>query len=244
MFPQLYTAASGMIAGERSIEISSQNLANVDTPAYQSEHPTFATVLVETARSSGSGSSPAAPHPVALSGAWRAHEPGRLTETGNALDLALESPGFFRVVTPRGERLTRVGQFTRSAEGLLTTNEGYPVLSESGERIALDDDPFSVLPDGTLAGGARGSRLAVVTATPAQLMRDGESLWVAEGAVEAVDPSKVRVRQGYVEGSNVDAVRELTGMVAAQRWFELQQRMLDATGNQLARRALELGEVR
>jgi flagellar basal body rod protein FlgG len=75
-------------------------------------------------------------------------------------------------------------------------------------------------------------------------MRDGESLWVAQGAVEAVDPSKVRVRQGYVEGSNVDAVRELTGMVAAQRWFELQQRMLDATGNQLARRALELGEVR
>lgn len=239
MFPQLYTAASGLIAGERQVETSANNLANASTPAYQSERPLFESYLGEAVKRAWPGAKPAAPHSVSVTNSWRSTEAGPLHQTGNPLDLALESPGYFRVQTPDGERLTRSGNFTRHAEGRLTTTEGFAVLDDGGQPIRLPEGTFTVNQDGTFSGGGR---LGIVTAPQQQLTRAGESLWDAGGRATPVDPAEVSVRQGHLEGSNVDAVRELTGMVAAQRLFELQQRMVDLTGNQLARRALELGE--
>ncbi len=241
MFPQLYTAASGLIAGERQIETSANNLANASTPAYQSERPLFETYLGEAVKRAWPGAQPAAPNSVSVTRSWRSTEAGPLHQTGNPLDLALESPGFFRVKTPNGERLTRAGNFTRDADGGLITTERFAVLDEAGQPIQLPDGPFTVNPDGSYTGGGK---LGIVNALPQQLTRDGESLWDAGGAATPVDPATLSVRQGHLEGSNVDAVRELTGMVAAQRLFELQQRMVDLSGNQLARRALELGEAK
>jgi flagellar basal body rod protein FlgG len=239
MFPQLYTAASGLIAGERQIETSANNLANASTPAYQSERPLFESYLSEAVKRAWPGAQPTAPNSVFVTHSWRSTEAGPLHQTGNPLDLALESPGYFRVQTPNGERLTRAGNFTRNAEGGLMTTEGFAVLDDSGQPIQLPEGAFTVNQDGTFSGGGR---LGIVNALQPQLTRDGESLWDAGGNATPVDPTLVSVRQGNLEGSNVDAVRELTGMVAAQRLFELQQRMVDLTGNQLARRALELGE--
>lgn len=241
MFPQFYTAASGLIAGERQIENTANNLANADTPGYRSERPLFESYLGEAVRRAWPGATPSAPNAVAVTSAWRTTEPGPLHQTGNPLDLALAGDGWFRVQTPEGERLTRAGNFTRDAAGQLTTTAGMPVLDDNGQPIVLGDDPLVVAQDGTLS---TGGRIGVVDAPPQSLIRTGDSLWRATTPAEPVDPRRVMVHQGQLEGSNVDAIRELTGMVAAQRLFELQQRMLDITGNQLARRALELGDTR
>lgn len=245
MFPQFYTAASGLIAGERTLEVGANNLANVNTPAYQGEHPLFATYVAAALQQTYRGREPAAPQAVQLRATWHRAEAGPIHQTGNPLDFALETPGWFRIRTPAGERLTRSGNFTRGVDGTLNTPEGYAVLDTTGQPIALGAGAVTVGLDGTITlGGQLGPQLGIVAAPAQAVTREGETLWLAKGPTQEIEPTQRRVRQGYLEGSNVNAMQELVNIVAAQRLFEMEQKLVDVTANQLARRALDLGDTR
>lgn len=245
MFPQLYTAASGMVAGEQALYIVAGNLANLRTPGYRADRPLFETYLSAVASARVPGGRPVAPQGVVLASSWRPDEQGPLRETGNEFDLALQGPGWFRVATAGGERLTRAGTFSRAVDGRLVTLHGHDVLDAAGRPIRLPQGRLAVTADGSVTvDGAVVAKLGLAQATAQALLREGETLWVPGGAVQPLAGGATSVRQGFIEESGVDATGELVTLIQAQRNYELQQKLLDLTANTLARRAIELGEPR
>ncbi len=251
MFPELYTAASGMIAGQRSIDLVANNLANVRTAGYRPDRPLFA-AYVESARGPASATSgvPAA-RGVRIAGAWRPDTPAALRETGGSLDVALSGKGYFRLGTPSGERLTRNGAFTLAPDGRLVTSSGDFVLDDKGQPIKLQGGPVTISPDGTIeTGGVDGepgtvvARLGIADAAGVNLMREGKTRWRPEGPVAALADGEANVAQGFLEESGVSATEELVSLIAAQRLFEMQQKVVDVSANQIARQALSLAGVR
>ncbi|MDQ7007271.1 MAG: flagellar hook basal-body protein [Acidobacteriota bacterium] len=245
MFPQLYTGASGMVAAEKNLEVVTHNLANAKTPAYTPERALFAAYLDQRLGDASAGGPLPAARSVALGGNWRIERPGPMRSTGNPLDLALEGPGWFRVMTPGGERLTRAGSLTRTADGALATMHGMRVLDDQGRPITLPEGELQIGADGTLTVNDEVvARLGIASAPMSTLERDGDTLWRPLGPVRPLEPESVRVVQGFIEDSGVQPATELISMVAAQRMFEMQQRVVQATANTVARKALELGGVK
>lgn len=245
MFPQFYTGASGMVASQKSLDLVANNLANVNTPAYVPQRPLFESYLDSRVAQAGALARGSRPEGVGLSGSWSPDQPGPMRSTGNPMDLAIEGPGWFRVLGDQGERLTRAGSMTRSREGLLTTLAGLPLLDDKGRKILLPEGELSVAADGTLTvGDSVVARLGLADALVADLTREGESLWKPKGKVSSLDPRNTNLRQGFLEGSGVSATSELVSMVEAQRLFEMQQKVVNVTANTVARRALELAGVK
>lgn len=160
---------------------------------------------------------------------------GALTQTGGVLDLAIEGDGFFLFESPSGERLTRSGQFSLSAEGDLVTNDGYPVLDVGGAPIFIPPGDGSVLiaADGTIsrAGELVGQVGIFQPADPKQLNREGGVSFSSQNDFEPVNEPKVR--QGFLENSNVDPILQMARMIEVQRAYELGQSFLDAENQRM-----------
>jgi flagellar basal body rod protein FlgG len=172
--------------------------------------------------------------------------PGPLRETGRMTDLALQGRGFFVVQTPQGEMYTRNGRFTVDAQGRLVNGSGLPVLGSGGPLEV--EGSFVVERDGTLtAGGNVIGRLQVVDfADAGRLEHRGESLLAAPRGVaaEPLAPEQVEMVQGQLEGSNVDPVMTLVAMIAAQRAFEIESRLMQASDENLDKAVNQLPAVR
>ncbi len=244
MFPQLYTGASGMVASERSLDVVTNNLANARTVGYVPDRPLFSTYLdadiPEPANALGN-----APRQVEMSGLWRPDEPGPLSSTGNEFDLALRAPGFFRVATPGGERLTRAGSMTRLEGGVLASREGFPLLDEAGRQIVLPEGKLAIASDGTVSVNEEiVARLGIAAGGLEGLTREGDTLWRPQGAVRVLAAEDTQVAQGFLEQSGTQPTSEMVSMIEAQRLFEMQQRVVNVTVNTVAKRALELSGAR
>ncbi len=245
MFPMLYTAASGLVAGERALDVTASNLANVTTPAYRPERPLFSSYLGRALSRAG-GKGPVSPVEVDVRGTWNAMRPGPLRSTGNPLDLAIEGEGWFRVGTPGGERLTRAGNFRLDSGGRMVTPDGLPVLDDRGNPIVVPAGSrrVEVAQDGTVSvDGEQLATLGIVTAAPGTLRREGNSLWRPAGKVTLLPPERVRIRQGFLEQSGVSATEELVRMIGVQRLFDLQERVVHVAANVVASEAVKLGDV-
>ncbi len=246
MFPQLYTAASGMVAGEQTLDLVTGNLANVRTPGYRPDRPLFSTYLSAVTAAHVPGGKPAAPREVTMASAWRSDEMGALHETRAPFDVAINGPGWYRIATPNGERLTRAGNFSRGNDGRLVTQQGYAVLDETGKPITLPEGTnVTIVPDGSVAvDGNPVARIGLAQAKAQDLSREGETLWRSNAPIVPLPAQDTDVRQGFIEESAVNATTELVNMIQAQRMYEMQQKILDVTANTLARKAIELGDPR
>lgn len=176
---------------------------------------------------------------------------GALKQTDNPFDLAMEGKGFFAIQTPLGERYTRNGAFTLGKEGMLLTKEGYPVLGKNGPisikennfiidqqgRIfvnrAMPEDPerlISMIENEWQQTEQIDSLKLVDFGQERYLRKQGSSLWVdtedSGPAAEIAEESLPKIRQGFVEGSNVSAVTEMVKMIEVNRAYEANQRAL------------------
>ncbi len=171
--------------------------------------------------------------------------PGPIEETGRNLDLALSGPGFFVVRDLEGnEFYTRDGGFHVDALGQLATASGLAVQGTGGP-LQVGGGAVAIDRDGNLSvdGNERG-RLRVVTfERPERLLHRGDGMLAApaELAAQDVGAGQVTVAQGYREGSNVDAVRTLVDMIAAQRAFEIGTKVLQANDEMLGQSVNTLG---
>jgi flagellar basal-body rod protein FlgF len=206
----------------REMQVVAHNIANASTTGYRQEGVVFAEFVrrVEGGESLSMGTLRAR-HVSALQGA--------LARTGAPFDLAVEGPGYFLVETPEGERLTRAGAFTPGPDGELATSDGHRLLDAGGAPVfAPPGAEITIGTDGTLS--ADGRPLAEIglyrPADPLGLRREGGVLFRAEGGVEP-EPAG-RVRQGFLEDSNVDPVAQIARMIEVQRAYELGQSFLDA----------------
>jgi len=176
---------------------------------------------------------------------------GSFKESGNPFDIALEGGGFFTVQTPQGERYTRNGSFILGKEGLLLTKEGYPVLGEKGP-IRIKKNNFIIDQEGRVFQNATFAddpdrlvsmeenewentefvdRLKIVDFPEERyLKKQGSSMWMAtyesgEAKVFA-EHTGPKVRQGFLETSNVNPVTEMVNMIEVNRAYEANQRVI------------------
>ncbi len=225
----LTSAAGALRYWERRQEIVANNLANTSTDGFKGDRGYARLVGTGTA-----GESTVVQSAVDQSA-------GTLRETHNPLDLALQSGGFF-VVQPRagqgaagksaagqaaaGERWTRAGSFQLDANRQLVDADGAAVLGTTGPITVPPDTTVSVGPDGTVraSGADGGSRVVAqlrVERAPAgaSLAHDGATRFVPDPARQSVPPAERRVRQGFVEESNVTPIGALVDMIAVQRAY-------------------------
>lgn len=235
MLLRLRNAAASMADFARRQDQTANNLANAATAGYRRERA-FTHAL--EARLDAEG----APRTERRTIAHVDLQPGPLDQTGNPLDVALAGEGFFVVAGPDGgARYTRAGSFTLDAQGALRTPTGLAVIGADGQPITLPRGDVAIGVTGEVfVNGRPAARLRVVTFDdPAVLQRLDQTTFTA--TVPARDLDAPDVRQGFVEASNVNPIREMTEMIAHFRLFEAQQKMLQSTDAALSEVTRNLG---
>ena len=202
---------------------------------------------------------------VEVAGSYTVHDQGQLVPTSNPLDIALNGPGFVEVLTPQGVRYTRAGAFSLSKDGELVTSHGFRVLQPvemspeqlrepAAQSVPAPEERVLRLPQNqhvsvNLQGevmtrqGAIG-RISVVEFADTQALRkEGNALFINpdEANARRVD-IKTTTNQGFIEGSNVNAVEEMSELIKAHRHFESIQKAINAYDSITGKAANDLGK--
>jgi flagellar basal-body rod protein FlgF/flagellar basal-body rod protein FlgG len=214
---------------ERQIDVISNNVANVNTNGYKADNSLFQEYLMPVAHADNFVGRDRVFSYVQDRAAWHDFAPGSTERTGNPLDVALDGNAFLAVQTPAGERYTRDGALQVNSQGQLTTADGSLVLGTSGpitlqpndRDIAISNDGTLTVREGinTLTDSVRGKLRVVNFAAPQQLLKEGANLFSAPAGVTAQADTKSRVRQGFIEKSNVSAVTEMSRMIEVTRTY-------------------------
>ncbi|HMJ01904.1 MAG TPA: flagellar hook-basal body protein [Conexibacter sp.] len=227
MLAGLYSAAAGMAAQQTRIDGVANDLANTSTTGYKHVRVGFRDLLY-SAQGDGAGETVLAGSGAAASFIGRAQAQGALQPTGQPLDVAIQGPGFFQVRRADGGlALTRDGSFRLDATGRLTTKDGH--LVEPGITVPRGTTPeqIAIGADGTVRAGTGATlgRIQLVTVpAPDGLRALGANLFEAtaeSGAATDVAANASEIRQGALEGSNVDVADAMVDMIDAQRSFQL-----------------------
>ena len=236
----IYTTMTGANAASQRMAVLSNNLANASTTGFRAEMTTFRSVPVQ-----GQGSTTRVFALDATSG--RLDTPGPALTTGKNTDLMARGNAWFTVQGLDGlEAYTRNGALEVTDQGQLVTATGLPILSDGGAPITIPQNAkVSFGGDGTVVATIAGQqplnigRLKLVTPTADEpIQRSDDGLFRGSNGDLPFD-GNARVLQGALEGSNVNAVEEMVGMIAASRQFEQQIKMLqtseanDKTASQL-----------
>ncbi|WP_175990038.1 flagellar hook-basal body protein [Bacillus sp. Marseille-Q1617] len=277
MFRGFYTVATGMLAQQRKTEMLTNNMANANTPGYKADQASmraFPEMLLERLDSAGVPTEKGLSIPfnqkvgklntgVYMQETTPNFLQGDIQETGRNADIALingtmpidEESGtqgsvFLTVESADGPRYTRNGNLTVNGNGFLTTNSGFHVLDENGERIQLESDEFKMSDNGEILVEDRVvGRLGIgFSENPNRMIKQGDGLFASEnnGPLQnAYDTEGVifSTKQGFLERSNVDASRTMTDMMTAYRAFEANQKVLQAYDRSMEKAANEIGRV-
>jgi flagellar basal-body rod protein FlgG len=243
----LSIAATGMLAQQLNVEVISNNIANMSTTGFQRRRAEFQDLLYQSQRTVGSASSAnGSVVPVGVqvglgtktAAVYRVTTQGSLTSTGNTFDLAIKGKGYFQITLPSGETAyTRAGSFQLSATGQIVTADGHTVLpgitvNSSGEvlvKISGQTTPQNV------------GQLQIATfPNSAGLAAIGDNLLTetaASGAAVTGNPGDAgfgTISQGFLETSNVNVVSEITSLITAQRAYELNSRVIQASDEMMS----------
>jgi flagellar basal-body rod protein FlgG len=256
MLRSLYTAATGMEAQQLRMDVISNNLANASTTGFKKTRAEFEDLLSDTLKGAGApdprGGTDPTPLQVGLGvrtgSTTRSFGQGELLTTHNPLDVAIEGLGFFRVQRASGEAAyTRAGNFRVDASGRLVTQHGEVV--EPGIDVPQDATDVGIRPDGTVTAKLAGreepvelGQLELHTFTnPAGLSATGNNLFAqtaASGEALRARPGQDgagTLAQGMLEGANVRAVEEMIDMIATQRAYELNSKVIQSADQMLQR---------
>lgn len=245
MMKSLRTAASGMGAQQRRLDVTANNIANVSTTGFKASRAEFQELLYTEERSAGNPDADGNPTAlqvgsgVRTASTQRNFSQGTLESTGNALDLAIEGPGFFEVIDSNGNTVyTRAGAFNINANGALVNSDGHPM-----------NPPITIPPDATAVTVGRDGvvsvrqaddvaeievgRIELTTFTnPAGLRSLGRNLFEATEAAGRPQIGRPGERgvgsltQGFLEGSNVEMTEEMIDMIVSQRAYEINSKVI------------------
>lgn len=244
----LGTAATGMLAQQLNVDVISNNIANMTTTGFKRQRAEFQDLLYQDLRRAGASSSDAGtivPSGIQIgvgvktASVYRITDQGGMQITENTYDLAIQGDGYFRVLLPSGEEAyTRAGSFQVSPTGEIVTQDGYTVLPS----ITVPQDALSVTIntsgevqiklDGQVDFQTVGQVDLAIFFNEAGLQPMGDNLYQespASGTPSIGTPGSVgfgTVRQGYLEGSNVNAVSEITSLISAQRAYEMNSKVI------------------
>ncbi len=244
-------AATGMLAQQLNVEVISNNIANMSTTGFKRQRAEFQDLIYQNLERPGSSTSDSGTidptgvqvgYGVKTGSVYRVTEQGSLTRTDNRYDLAINGRGYFQVLLPDGRTAyTRAGNFSSSATGQIVTEDGYVVQPE----IQIPDNAvdFSISNSGTvqavIAGETAPQDIGQMTlatfVNPAGLEALGDNLLIetaASGPATVGNPGSVgigSINQSYVEASNVNPVFEISALIIAQRAYEMNSKVINAT---------------
>ncbi len=248
--------ATGMLAQQMNVDNISNNIANMTTTGFKRQRLDFQDLIYQHLDRPGSTSSAAGnvvPNGLSLglgvrpAQTYRVNEQGTLQITDNDLDLAINGRGFFQIEMPNGDTAyTRAGNFTKNQDGELVTAEGYRVMpgitipaDSLGIEVNLEGEVLSKQPNQTAMQNLGQIQLASFV-NPAGLEAQGDNLFLetdASGAPVVGNPNEEnfgQLRQGLLEQSNVDAVKEITLLISAQRAYEMNSNVISTSDEMLS----------
>lgn len=241
----IYTAMTGAKHALSRQDTLSHNLANASTPGYRADTTAFRAVPIR-----GEGGPTRVFAIESTPGANFA--PGSIQQTARDLDVALNGRGWFAVESRNGtEAYTRAGSFETDANGMLVTRGGLPVLGDGGPIVIPADSRVSIAKDGTISAIPNAGpltnvqvvgRLKLVDPPEASLVKGGDGLFRTRDGVPAVTDETLSVTAGSLEGSNVNVVEAMVGIIAVARQFEVQMKILQ-TAEADSRAATQLVSV-
>lgn len=254
MIRGLYTAATGMNAQSKKMDVISNDLANVNTTGYKKDDvviSSFGEVLVSKI---GGGPSTGPDGPIgSMSLGVRVDEvytqfaQGSLVKTSGIADIAIQGDGFFVVDTPAGEAYTRDGKFSITSEGMLVTQEGYAVMGENGP-IELGE--VFLQQGGKLQFDENGQVLLegeVIDTLDIAVFEDTRSLRKIDNNLLQSDAERVpfegKLLEGFLEASNVNPVTAMVEMITVSRAYEANQKMIQVHDNLLGKAVNEIARV-
>jgi flagellar basal-body rod protein FlgG len=252
----LSTAATGMAAQQLNVEVISNNIANMNTVGYKSQRAQFQDLLYQDQEQVGSQSDSSGTivptglqvgSGVKAGSIYRITTQGSMTQTSNPLDVAVQGIGYLQVQLPTGETAyTRAGNLSVNNAGVIVTAQGYPVLPQitvpsGATNVVISQSGLvqATLPSQTTPQTLGQFELASFV-NEAGLEGLGGNLWQVSGAS---GPAVVgqpgtnglgSLLQGYTEASNVDAVGEVTNLIAAQRAYEMNSKVVTTADQMLS----------
>jgi flagellar basal-body rod protein FlgG len=256
MIRSLWISKTGLEAQQTSMDVISNNLANVSTTGFKRARAVFEDLLYQTIRQPGAQSSEQTQLPSGLQlgtgvkpvATERIFTQGNLQQTGNAKDVAIQGNGFFQVLMPDGTTsYTRDGSFQLDSNGQLVTASGYTV--QPAITIPADAQTLTIASDGVVSVTQAGSSASVTVGTlqlatfinPAGLQSLGENLYAetaSSGSPSTNTPGSNgagTLNQSYVETSNVNVVEEMVNMIQTQRAYEINSKAIQTSDEMLAR---------
>ncbi|NOY92591.1 MAG: flagellar basal-body rod protein FlgG [Deltaproteobacteria bacterium] len=256
MLKALNTAATGMIAMQTRIDVTANNMANVNTTGFRRQRAEFQDLLYQTDRRAGGQTVNGATVPTGIQvgqgtrtvSTTFIHSEGALAQTGGPLDIAIEGQGFFQLTRPDGQiAYTRAGNFKRDDQGQLISVDGFPL--EPSVTIPVDATNITISQDGLVSVTTPGQTTSqeigqiqlALFANPEGLEAIGRSLFMptnASGEPLLDNPDNQglgSVSQGYLEGSNVEVVNEMIDLITSQRAYETNQKVIEAADEMLRR---------
>lgn len=244
----IYAASTALKARFRSIDVISNNLANIGTTAFKRSRAEFTDLLYQPIMAPGQSTSEQTQTPVGqevgvgtkLSGIMKDFSQGSLTATERDLDVAIDGPGFFEVTGSNGEKLyTRDGSFQRSSEGKIVTSQGLPLsgvqaIPLNARKVNIGSSGFITFIDNTGVEQDLGKIQLVLFQNPSGLSSKGDNLYAetpASGQPNISDPGVEGagiLKQHFLEASNVQIAEEMVKMLNEQRGYEMATKAIKA----------------
>ena len=223
----VFTAMTGAKSAMGQLATTSHNMANLQTPGFREMLSSFRAVPV----TGGNTDSRAFVVDSTPGADWT---PGTITATGNALDAAIQDQGLFALQRSDGQEVySRAGKFHMDAQGFLVNSSGMNVLNEQGQsiQIPVGSQDVVIQPNGTITATLPGqkfetpvTRLKLVNPDPRSLTREADGMFSAKEDLTSLDD--IRLVPGSLEGSNVSAAQAMVQMIAQNRLFDLNIRLV------------------
>nr|WP_321319618.1 flagellar basal-body rod protein FlgG [uncultured Campylobacter sp.] len=254
MLRSLFTAATGMIAQQTQVDVTSHNIANVNTMGYKKNRAEFADLMYQVMSYAGTPTSTTTTHPTGIEvglgvrpqAITKIHSQGYFKETGNNLDMAIAGNGFFQVQMPDGTTAyTRNGAWKLDSDGNIVNDDGLQLVPNitipaDATQIAIGiDGTVSVLQPGAAEMQQVGQIEIVNFINPAGLHSSGDNLFLETGASGAPiigiasQDGLGQIKQGFVEMSNVQLVEEMTELITGQRAYEANSKAITTSDSML-----------
>ncbi len=218
------------------LDIVANNIANVDTPGFKAERLYFSRI-----RPRGTGA-----RSVLKEIAVTDYSPGVIRKTDNSLDLAILGKGFFVIQTKSGLAYTRDGRFTLNRDRELVTQKGDYVLGKSG-KVVITGNNIKIAGNGVITvDGNEIDRLRVVDfRKPSALLRLGNNLYQDPNGSAGPKPERnPEIQSGYIESSNVQAIKEMVKLIDIQRSFEFYQKLIQTVQDQNRLSTNSIGQLK
>lgn len=252
MMRSLWTSATGMVAMQTHIDTLSNNLANVSTTGFKKSRVEFEDLMYQTLQIAGTENQSGGRLPVGMQigmgvrpvSVHKFFTQGDFQNTGNPLDLAIEGEGFFRVDMNGEDVYTRAGSFKLDDQGRVVTAGGHVlqpemtipaetvsvVVTETGNIAALDSDGATIAEADIDV--YRFQNPAGLTAIGRNFYRESEASGDAVAGTPG-DENYGTIAQGFLEGSNVEMVDEMVGLIVAQRAYEINSKAITTSDGML-----------